>query len=182
MCETCGCTITPANAHLVQAQGKLERTADGKASVEVLASLLHENDHQAGHNREHFNRHGVLAINLMSAPGSGKTSLLESTIEALGGELSIAVIEGDLETENDAQRIRARGVPAVQITTGQACHLDAHMVHDALHAMNLAGQLRPGPSCECHAAFGDRGRRQAGQVPGHVPGGRPGVAQQGRFP
>jgi hydrogenase nickel incorporation protein HypB len=139
MCETCGCTITPANAHLVQAQGKLERTADGKASVEVLAGLLHENDHQAGHNREHFNRHGVLAINLMSAPGSGKTSLLESTIEALGGELSIAVIEGDLETENDAQRIRARGVPAVQVTTGQACHLDAHMVHDALHAMDLDG-------------------------------------------
>jgi hydrogenase nickel incorporation protein HypB len=139
MCDTCGCTITPANAHLVQAHGKLERTAEGKASVEVLASLLHENDHQAGHNREHFNRHGVLTINLMSAPGSGKTSLLEATIESLGSELSIAVIEGDLETENDAERIRARGVPAVQITTGQACHLDAHMVHDALHAMELDG-------------------------------------------
>jgi len=139
MCDTCGCTITPANAHLVEAHGKLERTADGKASVEVLASLLHENDHQAGHNREHFDRHGVLTINLMSSPGSGKTSLLEATIDALGGELSIAVIEGDLETENDAERIRARGVPAVQITTGQACHLDAHMVHDALHAMSLDG-------------------------------------------
>jgi len=139
MCETCGCTITPANAHLVKARGKLERTADGKATVEVLASLLHENDHQAAHNREHFDRHGVLTINLMSSPGSGKTSLLEATIDALGGELSIAVIEGDLETENDAERIRARGVPAVQITTGQACHLDAHMVHDALHAMSLDG-------------------------------------------
>jgi hydrogenase nickel incorporation protein HypB len=139
MCETCGCTITPANAHLVQAQGKLERTADGKASVEILTSLLHENDHQAAHNREHFDRHGVLTINLMSAPGSGKTSLLEATIEALGDKLSIAVIEGDLETENDAERIRARGVPAVQITTGQSCHLDAHMVHDALHAMDLDG-------------------------------------------
>jgi hydrogenase nickel incorporation protein HypB len=139
MCDTCGCTITPANAHLVEAHGKLERTADGKASVEVLASLLHENDHQAGHNREHFDRHGVLTINLMSSPGSGKTSLLEATIDALGNEFSIAVIEGDLETENDAERIRARGVPAVQITTGQACHLDAHMVHDALHAMSLDG-------------------------------------------
>ncbi|MCW8871212.1 MAG: hydrogenase nickel incorporation protein HypB, partial [Xanthomonadales bacterium] len=139
MCDTCGCTVTPANAHLVQAHGKLERTADGKASVEVLAGLLHENDHQAEHNREHFDRHGVLTLNLMSAPGSGKTSLLEATIEALGSEFSIAVIEGDLETENDADRIRARGVPAVQITTGQACHLDAHMVHDALHAMDLDG-------------------------------------------
>jgi hydrogenase nickel incorporation protein HypB len=139
MCDTCGCSITPANAHLVKEHGKLERTADGKASVEVLAKLLHENDHQAEHNREHFERHGVLAVNLMSAPGSGKTSLLEATIEALGDELSIAVIEGDLETENDAERIRARGVPAVQITTGQACHLDAHMVHDALHELDLDG-------------------------------------------
>jgi hydrogenase nickel incorporation protein HypB len=139
MCETCGCSITPANAHLVQAHGKLERTAEGKASVEVLTSLLHENDHQAAHNREHFDRHGVLTVNLMSSPGSGKTSLLEATIEALGDRLSMAVIEGDLETENDAERIRARGVPAVQITTGQACHLDAHMVHEALHALDLDG-------------------------------------------
>jgi hydrogenase nickel incorporation protein HypB len=73
----------------------------------------------------------------VSTPGSGKTSLLEATIDALGDRLKIAVIEGDLETENDAERIRARGVPAVQITTGQACHLDAHMVHDALHELDL---------------------------------------------
>jgi hydrogenase nickel incorporation protein HypB len=86
-----------------------------------------------------MDRHGVLAINLMSSPGSGKTSLLEATIDALGADLSIAVIEGDLETENDARRIRERGVPAIQITTGQACHLDAHMVHDALHALDLDG-------------------------------------------
>jgi len=139
MCETCGCSITPANAHLVQAKGKLAHTSDGTASVEVLSSLLHENDHQAAHNREHLDRHGVLAINLMSSPGSGKTSLLEATIDALGDELRIAVIEGDLETENDAQRIRSHGVAAVQITTGQACHLDAHLVHDALHDLPLDG-------------------------------------------
>jgi len=139
MCDTCGCSITPANAHLVHEHGKLEHTAEGKASIEVLTGLLHENDHQAGHNREHFDRHGVLAVNLMSSPGSGKTALLEATIEALGSEVSIAVVEGDLETENDADRIRAHGVPAVQITTGQACHLDAHMVHDALHELDLDG-------------------------------------------
>jgi hydrogenase nickel incorporation protein HypB len=139
MCETCGCTITPGNAHLVREHGKLAHTSEGRATVEVLTHLLHENDHQAGHNREHFDRHGVLALNLMSSPGSGKTSLLEATIDALGAEFSIAVVEGDLETENDADRIRARGVPAVQITTGQACHLDAHMVHDALHALDLDG-------------------------------------------
>ena len=137
MCDTCGCSVTSANAHLVGPKGKLEHTSDGRKTVEVLTGLLHENDHQAAHNREHFDRHDVLAINLMSAPGSGKTSLLEATIDALGGELRIAVIEGDLETENDARRIRAKGVPAVQITTGQACHLDAHMVHDALHNLDL---------------------------------------------
>jgi len=103
----------------------------------VLSNLLHENDHQAAHNREHFARHGVLAINLMSSPGAGKTSLLEATIDALGSDLSIAVVEGDLETENDAQRIRDKGVAAIQISTGSACHLDAHMVHDALHELDL---------------------------------------------
>lgn len=137
MCDTCGCSITSANVHLVRAGGKLETTSGGRASVEVLQGLLHENDHAAMHNREHFNRHGILALNLMSSPGSGKTALLEATIEALGGRYRIGVIEGDLETENDAARIRAKGVPAVQITTGQACHLDAHMVHDALHALDL---------------------------------------------
>jgi hydrogenase nickel incorporation protein HypB len=138
MCETCGCNITPGNEHLVRGDGKHSKTADGRAAVEVLTSLLDENDHQALHNREHFDRHNLLALNLMSSPGAGKTSLLEATIEALQGELRIAVIEGDLETENDAERIRAKGVPAIQIATGSACHLDAHMVHDALHQLDLA--------------------------------------------
>jgi len=139
MCETCGCNITPGNEHLVRAGGKHARTEDGRAAVTVLESLLSENDHQAAHNRHHFDAHGVLAINLMSSPGAGKTSLLEATIEALGDEFGIAVIEGDLETENDAERIRAKGVPAVQIATGSACHLDAHMVHEALHRLDLEG-------------------------------------------
>jgi hydrogenase nickel incorporation protein HypB len=139
MCDTCGCNITPGNEHLVRSDGKLAKTADGKTAVSVLRNLLSENDHQAAHNRQHFDRHGVLAINLMSSPGSGKTALLEATIEALKDDYNIAVIEGDLETENDAERIRARGVPAIQIATGSACHLDAHMVHDALHQLDLAG-------------------------------------------
>ena len=95
------------------------------------------NDHAAAHNREHFDRHSTVAINLMSSPGAGKTSLLEATIDALGKDLNIAVIEGDLETENDANRIREKGVTAIQITTGSACHLDAHMVHEALHDLEL---------------------------------------------
>ncbi len=122
MCDTCGCNVTPA--------------ADEHA-VEVLKGLLDANDHEALHNREHFERHNVLAINLMSSPGAGKTALLEATIEALGGDLRVAVVEGDLETENDAERIRAKGVPAIQISTGSACHLDAHMVHGALHDLEL---------------------------------------------
>ena len=137
MCDTCGCNITPGNAHLVRNDGPLARSADGREAITLLKGLLSENDRQAAHNREHFDRHSVLTINLMSSPGSGKTALLEATIEALAGELRIAVIEGDLETENDAERIRAKGVPAVQIATGTACHLDAHMVHDALHRLNL---------------------------------------------
>lgn len=137
MCDTCGCNITPGNKHLLQPNGRLEKTHDGREAITILKGLLSENDQQAGHNRSHFDRHGVLAINLMSSPGSGKTALLEATIEALGSELRIAVIEGDLETENDAERIRAKGVPAIQIATGTACHLDAHMVHDALHQLDL---------------------------------------------
>jgi len=139
MCETCGCNITSGNEHLVRGDGKLARTGDGRAAVTVLQSLLSENDHQAHHNRAHLDHQGILALNLMSSPGAGKTSLLEATIDALAGALKIAVIEGDLETENDAQRIRARGVPAVQIATGNACHLDAHMVHEALHRLDLQG-------------------------------------------
>ena len=138
MCDTCGCNITPGNRHLVAGDGKLSRTADGRNAVTVLKGLLDENDLQAHHNRQHFDRHAVLTVNLMSSPGAGKTALLEATIDALRGDLKVAVIEGDLETENDAQRVRAKGVPAVQITTGSACHLDAHMVHDALHHLPLA--------------------------------------------
>jgi hydrogenase nickel incorporation protein HypB len=132
MCDTCGCNITPGNEHLAR-----QKNPQGQDAITVLKSLLSANDLEAAHNREHFDRHGVLALNLMSSPGSGKTLLLEATIEALKDEFRIAVIEGDLETENDAARIRAKGVPAVQITTGSACHLDAHMVHGALHHLNL---------------------------------------------
>jgi hydrogenase nickel incorporation protein HypB len=129
MCTDCGCSITDANRHLAE--------DERRQTIEVLEDLLHENDRQADHNRAHFDEHGVVAINIMSGPGSGKTSLLEATIKALPTGLRIAVIEGDLETENDAERIRRHGVPAVQITTGMACHLDAHMVHEALHDLPL---------------------------------------------
>ena len=149
MCNTCGCNVTDANRHLLDEHADHphhhhdhhhgEAGHGSTGTVAVLKRLLDANDREAAHNREHFDGHGVLAINLMSSPGSGKTRLLEATIEALAGELRIGVIEGDLETENDAARIRAKGVPAHQITTGTACHLDAHMIHDALHHVPLRG-------------------------------------------
>ncbi len=129
MCQTCGCAIPD---HLQHASNEHD-----VHTVEVLEGLKAHNDEVARHNREHFDRAGLLVVNLMSSPGAGKTRLLEATIEALGTRYRLAVIEGDLETENDARRIRARGVPAVQITTGSACHLDAAMVHRAAHALPL---------------------------------------------
>jgi hydrogenase nickel incorporation protein HypB len=132
MCETCGCSVTPGNADLRGSHG-----AGRELAVDVLQDLLAANQRAAIHNREHFDRHSVLAINLMSSPGAGKTALLEATIVALRDRYRIAVIEGDLETDNDAARIRAHGVPALQITTGTACHLDAHLVHRALHDLPL---------------------------------------------
>ena len=135
MCDHCGCAVTepqePLHAHGPE--------ASNVESIELLQGLLAANDRLAAHNRAHFDAHGVLAINLMSSPGAGKTALLERTVEALGARLRMAVIEGDLATENDAQRIRAKGIPAVQITTGNACHLDARMVHRALDSLVLEG-------------------------------------------
>lgn len=152
MCGTCGCAA-PGHVHSAEPAARTHAPGhhgnvraqdpgaahDGRETVDVLERLLASNDHQAAHNRAHFDAHGVLAVNVMSSPGSGKTRLLEATIDAVGGRLRVAVVEGDLETENDARRIRAKGVPAVQITTGTACHLDAHMVHGALHEMDLDG-------------------------------------------
>ncbi len=137
MCSTCGCGLTRDDDH----RGVISEEAHGSGNfvhLEVMRHLLEENQNQALHNRNHFCRNGVLALNLMSSPGSGKTTLLEATIEAIGHDLRIGVVVGDLETERDAQRIRARGVPAVQISTGQGCHLDAAMVHRAIEELDLS--------------------------------------------
>ena len=115
MCDTCGCGDT-----------KL-------VPVELQERLLADNDRMAAHNRAHFALHGVLAVNLMGSPGAGKTALLEATARAVGTSRRLAAITGDLETDRDALRLRAAGIPAEAITTGSACHLDADMVHHALH-------------------------------------------------
>ena len=106
--------------------------------VEIERDILSRNDGDAAANRRRLSERGVLALNLMSSPGGGKTTLLVETIKALQGTLPIGVVEGDQETSNDAERIRALSVPAVQINTGRGCHLDAHMVGHALDDLPLA--------------------------------------------
>ncbi len=105
--------------------------------IKVFTNILKANENIAQKNREIFNENKVYAINLMSSPGSGKTSLLERTLEALKDELRIAVIEGDLQTTKDAQRIERYNIPVVQINTEGACHLDANMVDSVLESFNF---------------------------------------------
>ncbi|PWC23023.1 hydrogenase accessory protein HypB [Brenneria roseae subsp. roseae] len=105
--------------------------------LQIEMDVLSKNNHLAEHNREHFSAQNILALNLVSSPGSGKTTLLTATLNHISKRLSCAVIEGDQQTTNDAERIRATGVPAIQVNTGKGCHLDAQMVHDAAHRLQL---------------------------------------------
>lgn len=144
MCQHCGCVFTGSEDgrdEAAHAQPLVTRNVSldtDHQTLTLMQGLLAKNDRAAQHNREHLDQHGVLAVNLMSSPGAGKTSLLEASIPALRTRYRVGVVEGDLATDNDARRIRALGVPAVQITTGNACHLDAMMLHDALHRLDLS--------------------------------------------
>ncbi|MBB1476295.1 hydrogenase nickel incorporation protein HypB [Shewanella sp. SG41-3] len=129
MCKDCGCSMT--HDHTLHSNPQL----NDKKTLAVIHKILDKNDVEAQHNRDHFAAHQVSAFNLMSSPGSGKTSLLECLHEYL--DAPYAVIEGDLETSRDADRLIAKGINAYQIQTGSACHLDAFMVHGALHHINL---------------------------------------------
>lgn len=115
MCDSCGCgdtTLVP---------------------IEVQHRILSENERTAAHNRHHFLERGLLAVNVMGSPGAGKTAILEATARALDGRRLLGALAGDLATDNDARRLGAAGIRAESITTGSACHLDAAMVHRALH-------------------------------------------------
>jgi hydrogenase nickel incorporation protein HypB len=107
--------------------------------VTIAQNILAANDDVAQEIQQRLAAHSIRAINLMSAPGAGKTSLLERTVKRLHGQLDIGVIEGDIETGNDGERIEAAGAETVQINTRGACHLEAHMIQDALEEINLAG-------------------------------------------
>jgi len=108
--------------------------------VQIERDILAKNDAYAAANRLCFDERGILALNLVSSPGSGKTALLVKTIELLKDKVKIAVVEGDQQTSNDAERIRATGVAALQINTGKGCHLDGHMVGHALERLQLADE------------------------------------------
>lgn len=119
MCDTCGCgdpAVLP---------------------VEVHERLLAGNERTAAHNREHFEAYGVLALNLMGSPGAGKTAVLEATSRRLDGAYRLGAVSGDLATRHDAERLERAGIPSKAITTGSACHLDAAMIHHALHDVVL---------------------------------------------
>jgi hydrogenase nickel incorporation protein HypB len=117
MCDVCGC----GDPEIV--------------SVEVHETILAANDRGARHNREHFEAAGVLALNLMGSPGSGKTAILEATAARLRTDLRLGAMSADLATERDAERLARAGIPAAAITTGSACHLDAELVHQGLHKL-----------------------------------------------
>lgn len=107
--------------------------------IRIEQDILAKNNTYAEDNRSLFQKQGILALNLVSSPGSGKTSLLTATIKALQGRYPVSVIEGDQQTSHDAERIRATGVPAIQVNTGKGCHLDAHMVGHAVEHLGLSG-------------------------------------------
>jgi hydrogenase nickel incorporation protein HypB len=107
--------------------------------IAVGANILEVNEQIAEENRQIFQEQGVFVVNVMSAPGAGKTSVLEETIRRIRGHCRLGVIEGDLMTTLDTDRIDALGVPAYQITTGTVCHLDARMIHNALHGFSIDG-------------------------------------------
>lgn len=141
MCKDCGCSMGGAHHHNHDDQHHNHHghhdhpVLNEKKTIEVVEKILKDNDHEAAHNRAHLDEYGLLCINLMSSPGAGKTTLLEATIKASG--LKIGVVEGDLETNMDANRVINAGGIAYQISTGQTCHLDAFMVHNGLHHLPL---------------------------------------------
>ena len=152
MCTTCGCGVSEVRTHghahdhphhhaHDQPHGHHHHDHDGSTPelrrIAVEQALFAKNDRLAAANRHRLAGHGIVAFNLVSSPGAGKTSLLVRTLTDLGARMPIAVVEGDQATDLDARRIKATGAPAVQVNTGPGCHLDAGMVAHALEHLDL---------------------------------------------
>jgi len=143
MCGICGCGQTEHKHDDGEHEHHHAHShTDNTRLIQVEQDLLSKNNAYADQNREYFKQQAIFALNLVSSPGSGKTTLLVETIKALQNEWPIFVIEGDQQTEHDAERIRATGAAALQINTGRACHLDAHGVGHAIQSLAVqAGSL-----------------------------------------
>jgi hydrogenase nickel incorporation protein HypB len=160
MCKDCGCGLpgeesvrvsshhhdhdhphdhTHSHGHEHEHEHEHAHGAESRRTVELRQSILEKNDRLAERNRGFFQAKGLLTLNVLSSPGSGKTTFLRETVKTLGGGVKAGVIVGDLATDNDARRLRESGAPVVQITTGTVCHLDAEMVNRALQQLDLAG-------------------------------------------
>ena len=167
MCVVCGCSatgaiegsapvLTPQTGDLHFGAGTARVSVPGMSqerAIKLEADVLGANKLVANQNRTHFASHGVTAYNLVSSPGSGKTTLLCATIEALkqrAPQIRLAVIEGDQQTSHDADRIRATGVPAIQVNTGKGCHLDAPMVAAAFARLDLHAHSHGHPHAHPH--------------------------------
>jgi hydrogenase nickel incorporation protein HypB len=138
MCQNCGCGLgglTHAHEHGMHRHA--HDHGHSHVTLDLGRSLMEKNDRLAGRNRQHFNARNLLTLNIVSSPGSGKTSFIRETALRLAGRLRIGVIVGDLATDNDAERLRSAGVPVIQITTGTVCHLDAEMVARAAAQLDL---------------------------------------------
>lgn len=129
MCTTCGCSNHVHHHH--------DERLRPSRRINLEKDILAKNQGYADANRQWLQQRSIAAFNLVSSPGSGKTSLLTATIQALAADCTIGVIEGDQQTDHDARRIQAAGAQAVQINTGKGCHLDAHVVGHAMHDLNL---------------------------------------------
>lgn len=148
MCTTCGCgqsgMVQITTMRDVLFTIRHEHTHDAvkpvRTQLDLEQDILHKNNLQAERNRGYFMAKEILALNLVSSPGSGKTSLLENSLQALKGKISFSVIEGDQQTTNDADRIAVTGIPVTQINTGKGCHLDAQMIWDALQELKPENQ------------------------------------------
>jgi len=136
MCITCGCGVGEVKIEGETAQHSHAPGVSAKRMVQIEQDILAKNNAYAQQNRQALAEQGIFALNLVSSPGSGKTTLLCKTI-ALLGQQPVAVIEGDQQTSQDADRIRATGAQAIQINTGKGCHLDAHMVGHAMEQLKL---------------------------------------------
>jgi hydrogenase nickel incorporation protein HypB len=172
MCVVCGCSNTspagtaadgsgpavdPRTGDLHYGAGAARVSVPGMSparAIQIEADVLGANNRIAAANRAHFLGHGVTALNLVSSPGSGKTSLLVATLQALKKQrpdIALGVIEGDQQTANDADRIRATGVAAIQVNTGKGCHLDAPMVAEAFARLPLHGHAHSHADAHEHA-------------------------------